>query len=241
MKKSKNLIAMILSLSVIISLPACKDKNNNIGQSSETTTNITETTIPETTTVTITTTSTTTSTTSTTTTITTTNTTTITTTTTEESTEWVSPLTGYTAYDLINVSKNEFIEGVNWDYEEVGQWAEFANDGVQSSMFPGYTISYGSGSYPRAIGVSSGMITESTWVGMSYNELISNLGIPEGYGLYRFDGSAPYINYNINGIEVMFHFNNVSSDNYGMDNYNIAKQLLESTNTSVTYASLRNF
>lgn len=119
--------------------------------------------------------------------------------------KWASSLDGYNAWDLMFISRSNFIAGVNGDYSEIGQWAETKLYGIKSPMFPGYIIDY-PGEYPDVIRVDSGEITDSTWVGMSYSELVSALGKPDGYGLMQIDGNFPSASYNIDGRGIAFYF-----------------------------------
>lgn len=153
--------------------------------------------------------------------------------------KWASSLDGYNAWDLMFISRSNFIAGVNGDYTEVGQWSESGGYGVKSSMFPGYIIDY-PGEYPRELGVYSGEITDSTWVGMSYSELVSALGKPDGYGLMQIDGNFPGASYNIDGMHVSFYFYDVTADREGLDDRKDAKRCLEEKNPSVTHALISN-
>ena len=154
--------------------------------------------------------------------------------------KWVSSLDGYNAWDLMFISRSNFIAGVNGDYTEVGQWSESGGYGVKSSMFPGYIIDY-PGEYPRELGVYSGEITDSTWVGMSYSELVSALGKPNHYGLALIDGNFPVVSYNnIDGMHVSFYFYDVTADREGLDDRKDAKRCLEEKNPSVTHALISN-
>lgn len=154
--------------------------------------------------------------------------------------KWVSSLDGYNAWDLMFISRSNFIAGVNGDYTEVGQWSESGGYGVKSSMFPGYIIDY-PGEYPRELGVYSGEITDSTWVGMSYSELVSALGKPDSYYLSLIDGNFPVVSYNnIDGMHVSFYFYDVTADREGLDDRKDAKRCLEEKNPSVTHALIVN-
>lgn len=153
--------------------------------------------------------------------------------------KWVSSLDGYNAWDLMFISRSNFIAGVNGDYTEVGQWSESGGYGVKSSMFPGYIIDY-PGEYPRELGVYSGEITDSTWVGMSYSELVSALGKPDSYGLALIDGNFPMAIYNIDGMGICFYFYDVNADREGLDDRKDAKRCLEEKNPSVTHAQISN-
>ncbi|MCI6686335.1 MAG: hypothetical protein MR484_07565 [Ruminococcus sp.] len=153
--------------------------------------------------------------------------------------KWVSSLDGYNAWDLMFISRSNFIAGVNGDYTEVGQWSESGGYGVKSSMFPGYIIDY-PGEYPRELGVYSGEITDSTWVGMSYSELVSALGKPDSYGLALIDGNFPMAIYNIDGMGICFYFYDVNADREGLDDRKDAKRCLEKKNPSVTHAQISN-
>lgn len=154
--------------------------------------------------------------------------------------KWVSSLDGYNAWDLMFISRSNFIAGVNGDYTEVGQWSESGGYGVKSSMFPGYIIDY-PGEYPRELGVYSGEITDSTWVGMSYSELVSALGKPDSYGLALSDGNFPVANYNnIDGMMISFYFYDVNADRGGLNEKEAAKKCLEEKNPSVTHALIFN-
>lgn len=154
--------------------------------------------------------------------------------------KWVSSLDGYNAWDLMFISRSNFIAGVNGDYTEVGQWSESGGYGVKSSMFPGYIIDY-PGEYPRELGVYSGEITDSTWVGMSYSELVSALGKPDSYYLSLIDGNFPVVSYNnIDGMHVSFYFYDVTADREGLDDRKDAKRCLEEKNPSVTHALISN-
>lgn len=153
--------------------------------------------------------------------------------------KWVSSLDGYNAWDLMFISRSNFIAGVNGDYTEVGQWSESGGYGVKSSMFPGYIIDY-PGEYPRELGVYSGEITDSTWVGMSYSELVSALGKPDSYGLALIDGNFPMAIYNIDGMGICFYFYDVNADREGLDDRKDAKRCLEEKNPSVTHALIFN-
>lgn len=153
--------------------------------------------------------------------------------------KWVSSLDGYNAWDLMFISRSNFIAGVNGDYTEVGQWSESGGYGVKSSMFPGYIIDY-PGEYPRELGVYSGEITDSTWVGMSYSELVSALGKPNHYGLALIDGNFPMAIYNIDGMGICFYFYDVNADREGLDDRKDAKRCLEEKNPSVTHALISN-
>lgn len=151
--------------------------------------------------------------------------------------KWASSLDGYNAWDLMFISRSNFIAGVNGDYTEVGQWSESGGYGVKSSMFPGYIIDY-PGEYPRELGVYSGEITDSTWVGMSYSELVSALGKPDSYGLALIDGNFPMAIYNIDGMGICFYFYDVNADREGLDDRKDAKRCLEEKNPSVTHACI---
>lgn len=152
--------------------------------------------------------------------------------------KWVSSLDGYNAWDLMFISRSNFIAGVNGDYTEVGQWSESGGYGVKSSMFPGYIIDY-PGEYPRELGVYSGEITDSTRVGMSYSELVSALGKPDSYYLSLIDGNFPVVSYNnIDGMHVSFYFYDVTADREGLDDRKDAKRCLEEKNPSVTHACI---
>lgn len=154
--------------------------------------------------------------------------------------KWVSSLDGYNAWDLMFISRSNFIAGVNGDYTEVGQWSESGGYGVKSSMFPGYIIDY-PGEYPRELGVYSGEITDSTRVGMSYSELVSALGKPDSYYLSLIDGNFPVVSYNnIDGMHVSFYFYDVTADREGLDDRKDAKRCLEEKNPSVTHALIVN-
>lgn len=154
--------------------------------------------------------------------------------------KWVSSLDGYNAWDLMFISRSNFIAGVNGDYTEVGQWSESGGYGVKSSMFPGYIIDY-PGEYPRELGVYSGEITDSTWVGMSYSELVSALGKPDSYGLALIDGNFPMAIYNnIDGVRIYFYFYDVNADREGLNEKEAAKKCLEEKNPSVTHALIFN-
>lgn len=153
--------------------------------------------------------------------------------------KWVSSLDGYNAWDLMFISRSNFIAGVNGDYTEVGQWSESGGYGVKSSMFPGYIIDY-PGEYPRELGVYSGEITDSTWVGMSYSELVSALGKPNHYGLMQIDGNFPSASYNIDGRGIAFYFYDVIADLETLDPGEAAKKCLEEKNPSVTHAQISN-
>lgn len=153
--------------------------------------------------------------------------------------KWASSLDGYNAWDLMFISRSNFIAGVNGDYTEVGQWSESSGYGVKSSMFPGYIIDY-PGEYPRELGVYSGEITDSTWVGMSYSELVSALGKPDGYGLMQIDGNFPSASYNIDGRGISFYFYDVIADLETLDPREDAKRCLEEKNPSVTHAVISN-
>lgn len=153
--------------------------------------------------------------------------------------KWVSSLDGYNAWDLMFISRSNFIAGVNGDYTEVGQWSESGGYGVKSSMFPGYIIDY-PGEYPRELGVYSGEITDSTRVGMSYSELVSALGKPDNYGLALIDGNFPMAIYNIDGMGICFYFYDVNADREGLDDRKDAKRCLEEKNPSVTHAVISN-
>ena len=125
--------------------------------------------------------------------------------------KWASSLDGYNAWDLMFISRSNFIAGVNGDYSEIGQWAETKLYGIKSLMFPGYIIDY-PGEYPDVIHVDSGEITDSTRVGMSYSELVSALGKPDSYGLMQIDGNFPSASYNIDGMIISFYFYDVTAD-----------------------------
>ena len=153
--------------------------------------------------------------------------------------KWVSSLDGYNAWDLMFISRSNFIAGVNGDYTEVGQWSESGGYGVKSSMFPGYIIDY-PGEYPRELGVYSGEITDSTQVGMSYSELVSALGKPDNYGLALIDGEFPIAIYNIDGMMISFYFYDVTADREGLNDKEAAKKCLEEKNPSVTHAQISN-
>lgn len=153
--------------------------------------------------------------------------------------KWISSLDGYNAWDLMFISRSNFIAGVNGDYTEVGQWSESGGYGVKSSMFPGYIIDY-PGEYPRELGVYSGEITDSTRVGMSYSELVSALGKPDSYGLALIDGEFPVAIYNIDGMMISFYFYDVTADREGLNDKEAAKKCLEEKNPSVTHALISN-
>lgn len=82
------------------------------------------------------------------------------------------------------------------------------------------------------------MITDSTWAGMFYTELLSALGEPNSYGLALIDGSFPCMNYNVSGINICFYFYDTSADWQGIDQSTAARTCLEERNPSVTYAYL---
>lgn len=153
--------------------------------------------------------------------------------------KWVSSLDGYNAWDLMFISRSNFIAGVNGDYSEIGQWAETKLYGIKSPMFPGYIIDY-PGEYPDVIRVDSGEITDSTWVGMSYSELVSALGKPDSYGLMQIDGNFPSASYNIDGMIISFYFYDVIADLETLDPREDAKRCLEEKNPSVTHALISN-
>ena len=153
--------------------------------------------------------------------------------------KWASSLDGYNAWDLMFISRSNFIAGVNGDYSEIGQWAETKLYGIKSPMFPGYIIDY-PGEYPDEIRVDSGEITDSTWVGMSYSELVSALGKPDGYGLMQIDGNFPSASYNIDGRGIGFYFYDVIADLETLDPGEDAKRCLEEKNPSVTHALIVN-
>lgn len=153
--------------------------------------------------------------------------------------KWASSLDGYNAWDLMFISRSNFIAGVNGDYSEIGQWAETKLYGIKSPMFPGYIIDY-LGEYPDVIHVDSGEITDSTWVGMSYSELVSALGKPDGYGLMQIDGNFPSASYNIDGRGIAFYFYDVIADLETLDPGEDAKRCLEEKNPSVTHAQISN-
>lgn len=153
--------------------------------------------------------------------------------------KWASSLDGYNAWDLMFISRSNFIAGVNGDYSEIGQWAETKLYGIKSPMFPGYIIDY-PGEYPDVIRVDSGEITDSTWVEMSYSELVSALGKPDGYGLMQIDGNFPSASYNIDGRGIAFYFYDVIADLETLDPREAAKKCLEEKNPSVTHAQISN-
>ena len=153
--------------------------------------------------------------------------------------KWASSLDGYNAWDLMFISRSNFIAGVNGDYSEIGQWAETKLYGIKSPMFPGYIIDY-PGEYPDVIRVDSGEITDSTWVGMSYSELVSALGKPDGYGLMQIDGNFPSASYNIDGRGIAFYFYDVIADLETLDPRKKKKKCLEEKNPSVTHAQISN-
>lgn len=153
--------------------------------------------------------------------------------------KWASSLDGYNAWDLMFISRSNFIAGVNGDYSKIGQWAETKLYGIKSPMFPGYIIDY-PGEYPDVIHVDSGEITDSTWVGMSYSELVSALGKPDGYGLMQIDGNFPSASYNIDGRGIAFYFYDVIADLETLDPREDAKRCLEEKNPSVTHAQISN-
>lgn len=153
--------------------------------------------------------------------------------------KWASSLDGYNAWDLMFISRSNFIAGVNGDYSEIRQWAETKLYGIKSPMFPGYIIDY-PGEYPDVIRVDSGEITDSTWVGMSYSELVSALGKPDSYGLMQIDGNFPSASYNIDGMIISFYFYDVIADLETLDPREDAKRCLEEKNPSVTHALISN-
>ena len=153
--------------------------------------------------------------------------------------KWASSLDGYNAWDLMFISRSNFIAGVNGDYSEIRQWAETKLYGIKSPMFPGYIIDY-PGEYPDVICVDSGEITDSTWVGMSYSELVSALGKPDSYGLMQIDGNFPSASYNIDGRGIAFYFYDVIADLETLDPGEDAKRCLEEKNPSVTHAWIFN-
>lgn len=153
--------------------------------------------------------------------------------------KWASSLDGYNAWDLMFISRSNFIAGVNGDYSEIGRWAETKLYGIKSPMFPGYIIDY-PGEYPDVIHVDSGEITDSTWVGMSYSELVSALGKPDSYGLMQIDGNFPSASYNIDGMIIAFYFYDVIADLETLDPGEDAKRCLEEKNPSVTHAQISN-
>ena len=153
--------------------------------------------------------------------------------------KWASSLDGYNAWDLMFISRSNFIAGVNGDYSEIRQWAETKLYGIKSPMFPGYIIDYPE-EYPDVICVDSGEITDSTWVGMSYSELVSALGKPDSYGLMQIDGNFPSASYNIDGRGIAFYFYDVIADLETLDPGEDAKRCLEEKNPSVTHAWIFN-
>lgn len=153
--------------------------------------------------------------------------------------KWASSLDGYNAWDLMFISRSNFIAGVNGDYSEIGRWAETKIYGIKSPMFPRYIIDY-PGEYPDVIYVDSGEITDSTWVGMSYSELVSALGKPDSYGLMQIDGNFPSASYNIDGMIIAFYFYDVIADLETLDPGEDAKRCLEEKNPSVTHAQISN-
>lgn len=153
--------------------------------------------------------------------------------------KWASSLDGYNAWDLMFISRSNFIAGVNGDHGKIGQWAETKLYGIKSPMFPGYIIDY-PGEYPDVIRVDSGEITDSTWVGMSYSELVSALGKPDSYGLMQIDGNFPSASYNIDGMIISFYFYDVIADLETLDPREDAKRCLEEKNPSVTHAVISN-
>lgn len=114
---------------------------------------------------------------------------------------WSSPLTGYTAYDLMSVNRADFLSGVNWDFVETGT-------GTKSPFFFGYTISYYNAyysytdftaekiQYPKSIQIEYGNITTNTQVGMSYSELIAAMGKPDDYS-YSGENGRDIVSYNM--------------------------------------------
>ena len=114
---------------------------------------------------------------------------------------WSSPLTGYTAYDLMSVNRADFLSGVNWDFVETGT-------GTKSPLFFGYTISYYNAyysytgftaekiQYPKSIRIEYGNITANTQVGMSYSELIAAMGKPDDYS-YSGENGRDIVSYNM--------------------------------------------
>ncbi|MBQ8514096.1 MAG: hypothetical protein IJ496_01705 [Ruminococcus sp.] len=161
-------------------------------------------------------------------------------------------LEGYSAYDLMFVDKNRFFAGVNQDYTEVGQWSESAEDGVRSPMFPGYTISYGKNlnGDPQQIGVTSGIITDSTRIGMTYQELTEALGRPDscGFSIINWECMAIFL---IDDIRIAVYFSDIAPYSYDYqkpymkdgnmskeDAENAAFDLLEANNPVAGYAVL---
>ncbi|MDO4156634.1 MAG: leucine-rich repeat protein, partial [Oscillospiraceae bacterium] len=119
---------------------------------------------------------------------------------------WSSPLAGYTAYDLMSVSRSDFLSGVDWNFVETGT-------GTKSPFFFGYTISYYGAyygytdftaekiQYPKSIRIEYGNITANTQVGMSYSELIATLGEPTYYS-YSGENGKDIISYEMEHMRI---------------------------------------
>ena len=119
---------------------------------------------------------------------------------------WSSPLAGYTAYDLMSVSRSDFLSGVDWNFVETGA-------GTKSPLFFGYTISYYDAyygytdftaekiQYPKSIRIEYGNITANTQVGMSYSELIATLGEPTYYS-YSGENGKDIISYEMEHMRI---------------------------------------
>lgn len=121
---------------------------------------------------------------------------------------WSSPLTEYTAYDLMSVSRTDFLSGVDWNFVETGT-------GTKSPLFFGYTISYYNAyygytdftaekiQYPKSIRIEYGNITANTQIGMSYSELIAALGKPTHYS-YSGENGKDIIFYKMEHVDISF-------------------------------------
>jgi hypothetical protein len=228
-QNTKKSLAIILALLSVTALSSCGTEEDG-----ETTAEIvaTETTTTTEATTEVTATETTVATTTTTTTEITTTTTTTEETTMEEATE-----------EETESSTAASLEGDNaWDlmFVDADQWEAFTGGDSESDFFPGYVVAYEGNTYPSRIGVFSGTITDSTWVGMSYSELLSAMGEPDEYYINSIDGDYPAVSYSIDGKTVSFFFYDVEAEDYTdytMES-EISKSCLEETDASVTHAYL---
>lgn len=112
-------------------------------------------------------------------------------------------ISNYSALDFMSVTKSDFSQATGDAYhEERGCDACYGSpDTLTSSMFPGYIIAFGNGPTPHHIHVLSGKITNSTYIGMTLQELYDKLGTPDEWEYWALDG---YISaaYTISGVTV---------------------------------------
>ena len=112
-------------------------------------------------------------------------------------------ISNYSALDFMSVTKSDFSQATGDAYhEERGCDACYGSPNtLTSSMFPGYIIAFGNGPTPHHIHVLSGKITNSTYIGMTLQELYDKLGTPDEWEYWALDG---YISaaYTISGVTV---------------------------------------